>query len=41
MVYLKHSSGGTKAFGKKYVAIHEFILYGDPAFNPYEPINKG
>ena len=32
--------GGTKALDKKYVAVHEFILYGDPAFNPYEPVNS-
>ena len=25
----------TKALDKKYVCIHEFTLYGDPAFNPY------
>jgi len=25
----------TKAMEKKYVCIHEFTLYGDPAFNPY------
>jgi len=28
-----------RALDKKYVAIHEFILFGDPAFNPYEPVN--
>ncbi|HHH78086.1 MAG TPA: hypothetical protein ENL18_02600, partial [Thermoplasmatales archaeon] len=33
------SGGGTKVLDKKYVAIHEFVLYGDPAFNPYEPVN--
>jgi hypothetical protein len=33
-------SGEAKALDKKYVAIHEFVLYGDPAFNPYEPINR-
>ena len=26
---------------KKYVCLHEFNLYGDPAFNPYQPVNKG
>ena len=26
---------------KKYVCLHEFNLYGDPAFNPYQPINNG
>jgi hypothetical protein len=30
---------GERALDKKYVAIHEFVLYGDPAFNPYEPVN--
>ena len=34
-----YSEGGTKTLDKKYVAIHEFVLYGDPAFNPYEPVN--
>ncbi|MEM0493119.1 MAG: C25 family cysteine peptidase [Candidatus Thermoplasmatota archaeon] len=31
----------TKVLDKKYVALHEFVLYGDPAFNPYQPKNKG
>ncbi len=31
----------TRTLGKKYVALHEFQLYGDPAFNPYQPINNG
>ena len=26
---------------KKYVCLREFNLYGDPAFNPYQPINEG
>jgi len=26
---------------KKYVCLHEFNLYGDPAFNPYQPVNNG
>ncbi len=26
---------------KKYVCLHELTLYGDPAFNPYQPSNKG
>jgi hypothetical protein len=39
---LKNSgSGRTRVLDKKYVALHEFALYGDPAFNPYQPINKG
>ena len=29
----------TRALEKKYVAVHEFTLYGDPAFNPYQPLN--
>ncbi|MEA2054579.1 MAG: C25 family cysteine peptidase, partial [Candidatus Thermoplasmatota archaeon] len=24
---------------KKYHCLHEFVLYGDPAFNPYQPYN--
>jgi hypothetical protein len=31
----------TNVLGKKYVALHEFTLYGDPAFNPYQSINEG
>lgn len=30
-----------KYMDKKYVCLHEFTLYGDPAFNPYQPINNG
>lgn len=29
----------TRALAKKYVAVHEFTLYGDPAFNPYQSMN--
>ncbi|MDG6229137.1 MAG: C25 family cysteine peptidase, partial [Candidatus Thermoplasmatota archaeon] len=29
----------TKVLDKKYVAFHEFTLYGDPAFNPYQSMN--
>ena len=29
----------TKVLDKKYVAFHEFTLYGDPAFNPYQTMN--
>ena len=29
----------TRALAKKYVAVHEFTLYGDPAFNPYQTKN--
>jgi hypothetical protein len=39
---LKNSgSGRTRVLDKKYVALHEFVLYGDPAFNPYQPVNNG
>ena len=39
---LKQSgSGRTRVLDKKYVALHEFALYGDPAFNPYQPVNNG
>jgi len=31
----------TRVLDKKYVALHEFVLYGDPAFNPYQPSNEG
>jgi len=31
----------TKVLDKKYVALHEFTLYGDPAFNPYQSVNEG
>ncbi len=31
----------TRVLDKKYVALHEFTLYGDPAFNPYQSINDG
>jgi len=30
-----------KYMDKKYVCLHEFVLYGDPAFNPYQPVNEG
>lgn len=29
----------TKALDKKYVCLHEFTVYGDPAFNPYQSMN--
>ena len=29
----------TRVLDKKYVAFHEFTLYGDPAFNPYQSMN--
>lgn len=31
----------TRVLDKKYVALHEFALYADPAFNPYQPSNEG
>ena len=31
----------TRVLDKKYVCLHEFTLYGDPAFNPYQPCNEG
>lgn len=31
----------TRVLDKKYVCFHEFTLYGDPAFNPYQTINNG
>jgi hypothetical protein len=33
-------SEGTRDLGKKFVALHEFNIYGDPAFNPYQSINN-
>ena len=39
------SSGGDSGYGThvsaKYTSYHEYVLYGDPAFNPYEPVNQG
>jgi hypothetical protein len=39
------SSGGPTGLGPhkdtKYTTYFEFTLYGDPAFNPYEPSNNG
>jgi len=32
---------GSKVIRKKYTALHEFVLYGDPAFNPYQSVNEG
>jgi len=36
---IPQSFEATRALAKKYVAVHEFTLYGDPAFNPYQPLN--
>jgi hypothetical protein len=38
---IKNDNVRTRTLDKKYVALHEFTLYGDPAFNPYQPINNG
>jgi hypothetical protein len=35
------SNTETRHLGKKYVALHEFNIYGDPAFNPYQSVNNG
>jgi hypothetical protein len=32
---------GSKVLEKKYVNLFEYNLYGDPAFNPFEPCNEG
>jgi hypothetical protein len=38
---LLNGNEGSRALGKKYVALHEFTIYGDPAFNPYQSVNNG
>ena len=38
---LLNGGEGSRELGKKYVALHEFTLYGDPAFNPYQSVNNG
>ena len=38
---LKPSSKGTKVLSKKYNTFLEYLLFGDPAFNPYQPVNNG
>ena len=35
------SSGKGPMLPSKYVTYQEYLLFGDPAFNPYEPINNG
>jgi len=39
------SAGAETGYGThlaaKYTSFHEYVLYGDPAFNPYEPVNEG
>ena len=38
----EQSDGKRERFlDKKYVCLHEFTLYGDPMFNPYQPVNEG
>ena len=40
---LKSTSSGGKGpmMEAKYVSFQEYLLFGDPAFNPYEPVNNG
>jgi len=38
---LKPSSQGTRVLEKKYNTFLEYDLFGDPAFNPYQPVNNG
>ena len=42
---LTSSSDAPDVYGRheeaKYTTYFEFVLYGDPAFNPYEPCNEG
>ncbi|MEA2054378.1 MAG: C25 family cysteine peptidase [Candidatus Thermoplasmatota archaeon] len=38
---LKPSSKGTRVLDKKYNTFLEYVLFGDPAFNPYQPVNNG
>jgi len=35
------SGSGGLCMEKKYTCLYEYNLFGDPAFNPYEPINNG
>jgi len=41
---LSSSGGGEEGFGThmaaKYTTFHEYVLYGDPAFNPYVPVDE-
>jgi len=36
----KDTNEGSKSLEKKYVNFFEYNLLGDPAFNPYEPLNQ-
>ena len=40
---VKSTAGGSKGpmLENKYTSYQEYLLFGDPAFNPYEPINEG
>lgn len=33
--------GKDTMMGNKYTSFYEYLLFGDPAFNPYEPCNNG
>ncbi|MBN2599656.1 MAG: hypothetical protein JXA75_03860, partial [Candidatus Thermoplasmatota archaeon] len=35
------SKGLSRMMESKYVSFQEYILFGDPALNPYEPCNEG
>ncbi len=35
------SNGKGPMLENKYISYQEYLLFGDPAFNPYEPINEG
>jgi len=35
------NDAGSKVLEKKYVNFYEYNIFGDPAFNPYEPLNNG
>ncbi|MEM0466468.1 MAG: C25 family cysteine peptidase [Candidatus Thermoplasmatota archaeon] len=40
---VKNTARGGKGpmLENKYISFQEYLLFGDPAFNPYEPINEG
>ncbi len=40
---VKNTAQGGKGpmLENKYISFQEYLLFGDPAFNPYEPINNG
>ncbi len=39
-MYRETSSDDPKMMEAKYVTYQEYLLFGDPAFNPYEPVNE-